>query len=31
MGRVTLIMIVTLDGCCDHMQVIADEELHCLE
>ncbi|WP_246042135.1 hypothetical protein [Cohnella pontilimi] len=28
MGRVILMMNVTLDGCCDHTQVIADEELH---
>ncbi len=28
MGRVILMMNVTLDGCCDHRQVIADEELH---
>jgi dihydrofolate reductase len=28
MGRVILLMNVTLDGCCDHTQVIADEELH---
>jgi dihydrofolate reductase len=28
MGRVILQMNVTLDGCCDHTQVIADEELH---
>lgn len=28
MGRVILEMNVTLDGCCDHTQVIADEELH---
>jgi dihydrofolate reductase len=28
MGHVTLQMNVTLDGCCDHTQVIADEELH---
>lgn len=28
MGRITLMMNVTLDGCCDHTQVIADEELH---
>lgn len=28
MGRVTLMMNVTLDGCCNHTQVIADEELH---
>lgn len=28
MGRVILSMNVTLDGCCDHTQVIADEELH---
>ncbi|GIP40664.1 hypothetical protein J31TS4_39440 [Paenibacillus sp. J31TS4] len=26
MGRVILMMNVTLDGCCDHTQVIADEE-----
>ncbi|HWI53438.1 MAG TPA: dihydrofolate reductase family protein [Symbiobacteriaceae bacterium] len=28
MGRLILQMNVTLDGCCDHTQVIADEELH---
>ena len=28
MGRVILMMNVTLDGCCDHTQAIADEELH---
>lgn len=28
MGRIILMMNVTLDGCCDHTQVIADEELH---
>lgn len=28
MGRVILEMNVTRDGCCDHAQVIADEELH---
>jgi hypothetical protein len=28
MGRVILMMNVTLDGYCDHTQVIADEELH---
>lgn len=28
MGRIILQMNVTLDGCCDHTQVIADEELH---
>jgi dihydrofolate reductase len=28
MGRLILEMNVTLDGCCDHTQVIADEELH---
>ncbi|AIQ40897.1 dihydrofolate reductase family protein [Paenibacillus sp. FSL R5-0912] len=28
MGRVILQMNVTLDGCCDHTQVIANEELH---
>jgi hypothetical protein len=28
MGRVILVMNVTLDGCCDHTQAIADEELH---
>lgn len=28
MGRLILMMNVTLDGCCDHTQVIADEELH---
>ncbi|WP_020620756.1 dihydrofolate reductase family protein [Paenibacillus daejeonensis] len=28
MGRLILQMNVTLDGCCDHRQVIADEELH---
>src|SRR2546428_4501903 len=28
MGRLIVSMNVTLDGCCDHTQVIADEELH---
>lgn len=28
MGRLTFEMNVTLDGCCDHTQVIADDELH---
>lgn len=28
MGRIILMMNVTLDGCCDHTQGIADEELH---
>ncbi|KIL34243.1 deaminase [Cohnella kolymensis] len=28
MGRVILMMNVTLDGCCDHTQMIADEEVH---
>lgn len=28
MGRIILMMNVTLDGCCDHTQVVADEELH---
>ncbi|MEK0313033.1 dihydrofolate reductase family protein [Cohnella sp. 56] len=28
MGRVILQMNVTLDGCCDHRQMIADEEVH---
>ena len=28
MGRLILEMNVTLDGCCDHTQAIADEELH---
>ncbi|MGW8821497.1 dihydrofolate reductase family protein [Paenibacillus lautus] len=28
MGRIILMMNVTLDGCCDHTQVIADEDLH---
>ncbi|CAI6086165.1 dihydrofolate reductase family protein [Cohnella sp. JJ-181] len=28
MGRIIMMMNVTLDGCCDHTQVIADEELH---
>lgn len=28
MGRVIMQMNVTLDGCCDHTQMIADEELH---
>lgn len=28
MGRLILQMNVTLDGCCDHTQMIADEELH---
>ncbi|WP_433939932.1 dihydrofolate reductase family protein [Paenibacillus lautus] len=28
MGRIILMMNVTLDGCCDHTQVIANEELH---
>lgn len=28
MGRVILQMNVTLDGCCDHTQMMADEELH---
>lgn len=28
MGRLIVEMNVTLDGCCDHTQVIADEELH---
>ncbi len=28
MGRLIMEMNVTLDGCCDHTQVIADEELH---
>ncbi|KWX73050.1 deaminase [Paenibacillus riograndensis] len=28
MGQVILMMNVTLDGCCDHTQAIADEELH---
>lgn len=28
MGRIILMMNVTLDGCCDHTHVIADEELH---
>lgn len=28
MGRVILMMNVTLDGYCDHTQVIVDEELH---
>lgn len=28
MGRLILQMNVTLDGCCDHRQAIADEELH---
>lgn len=28
MGRLILETNVTLDGCCDHTQVIADEELH---
>ncbi|AIQ52710.1 dihydrofolate reductase family protein [Paenibacillus sp. FSL R7-0331] len=28
MGRVILQMNVTLDGCVDHTQVVADEELH---
>ncbi|GIO05683.1 hypothetical protein J31TS6_17110 [Brevibacillus reuszeri] len=26
--RLILMMNVTLDGCCDHTQVIADEELY---
>ncbi|HEV8609466.1 MAG TPA: dihydrofolate reductase family protein [Thermoanaerobaculia bacterium] len=28
MGKLTLVMNVSLDGCCDHTQVIADDELH---
>ncbi len=28
MGRIIMMMNVTLDGCCDHTQAIADEELH---
>lgn len=28
MGRVIVQMNVTLDGCCDHTRVIADDELH---
>ena len=28
MGRIVMMMNVTLDGCCDHTQGIADEELH---
>ncbi|WNQ10850.1 dihydrofolate reductase family protein [Paenibacillus aurantius] len=28
MGRIIMMMNVTLDGCCDHTQMIADEELH---
>lgn len=28
MGRLIVEMNVTLDGCCDHRQVIADEDLH---
>lgn len=28
MGRLILSMNVTLDGCCDHTKVIADEEMH---
>jgi len=28
MGRVIMMMNVTLDGSCDHTQMIADEELH---
>jgi dihydrofolate reductase len=27
-GRLILEMNVTLDGCCDHREVVADEELH---
>lgn len=28
MGNLTLSINVTLDGCCDHTEVMADEELH---
>ncbi|KGE17100.1 dihydrofolate reductase family protein [Paenibacillus wynnii] len=28
MGRVIMMMNVTLDGCCDHTHMIADEEVH---
>jgi dihydrofolate reductase len=28
MGRLIFSISVTLDGCCDHTQVIADDDLH---
>jgi hypothetical protein len=27
-GRLTFALNVTLDGCCDHREMIADDELH---